>query len=420
MSIVKKLASLLLVAVLLMVSLGAMADTAPVEISFILWGQQAAYEAIVENFNKSQNDVHVTLEITPWAQYFVKLNSSLGAGTGCDVFWMNAYFHKYSSAGMLANLDEFVARDQYDLTVFQPEVVESLYYNGSLYGLPKGMDSLAIAYNKEIFDKYGIAYPETGWTWDEFVAKATEIKNAIDAAGGYEYALALDITQWGHCLKHFIVANGGSLYSADEKTCTFDSEPVIKTLTEIKALIDAGIQVDYATISEIAASDLYISEQVAMITLPSINAKASAVDATDVAAKTGLVTMPIGDAGHNNIGIIYMSYAMNPTSANKDAAWEFMKYLGSYEANKILGDYHADFPALIEAQPSFLDSFVSLDGQVFIDQLQNAESVGYPPVTPTAMNVVGEFIPYYFTDSMTVEEMVKAVDDGIQALLDAQ
>ncbi len=420
MTVIRKLSVLLLVAVMLLSATAAVADDKPVEVTLITWGQQAAYEAIVEGFNKSQSAVHATLEVTPIQQYFVKLNSSLGAGVGCDVFWMNIYFHKYSSAGMLANLDEFIARDNYDLSVFQPEVVESLYYNGSLYGMPKGMDSMSIAYNKDIFDKYGIAYPESGWTWDEFVAKATEVKEAIEKAGGYEYALALDLTQWSHCINHIVVANGGSLYSEDEKTCTFNEQAVIDTFKDLKALIDAGIQVDYSLLSEVAASDLFISEQVAMISLPSINAKASAVDATEVAAKTRLVTMPIGKSGNNNIGILFMSYAMNPTAANKDAAWELLKYLGSYEANKILGDYHADFPALKEAQPSFLKSFTALDGQVFIDQLQHASMVAYPPVTPTAMNIVSEYIPYYFTGEMTVEDMAKAVDDGIQALLDAQ
>ena len=38
-----------------------------------------------------------------------------------------------------------------------------------------------INYNRDLFDKAGITYPTTGWTWDEFreVAKKLTIKDCL-------------------------------------------------------------------------------------------------------------------------------------------------------------------------------------------------------------------------------------------------
>ncbi len=66
---------------------------------------------------------------------------------------------------------------------------------GVQYGMPKGMDVVVVAYNKKIFDKYGVAYPEEGWTWDEFVAKGAELRDKIAGQGGDEYALVIEVDE---------------------------------------------------------------------------------------------------------------------------------------------------------------------------------------------------------------------------------
>ncbi len=43
--------------------------------------------------------------------------------------------------------------------------------DGGIYGLPQDSGPMALFYNKEVFDKYGIAVPTT---WDEYVAAARE------------------------------------------------------------------------------------------------------------------------------------------------------------------------------------------------------------------------------------------------------
>ncbi len=75
-----------------------------------------------------------------------------------DVMWMHAnQITKYAEAGTLMDLDDL----NYDYTPY-PEGVTNLYvYNDVHYAIPKDYDTIALAYNKEIFDAAGEPYPTT-------------------------------------------------------------------------------------------------------------------------------------------------------------------------------------------------------------------------------------------------------------------
>ena len=52
--------------------------------------------------------------------------------------------------------------------------------NGQLYGLPYNRQYNALYYNKEIFDRFGVNYPEDGMTWDETIELATKLTRVDD------------------------------------------------------------------------------------------------------------------------------------------------------------------------------------------------------------------------------------------------
>lgn len=43
------------------------------------------------------------------------------------------------------------------------------------YTLPKDYSDIAVYYNKKLFDEAGVAYPQAGWTWDDFYATAKQL-----------------------------------------------------------------------------------------------------------------------------------------------------------------------------------------------------------------------------------------------------
>ena len=50
------------------------------------------------------------------------------------------------------------------------------------WAIPVGMDVVVMYYNVDLFDQYGVPYPELGWTWEDFFEKAIALR---DPGGAY-------------------------------------------------------------------------------------------------------------------------------------------------------------------------------------------------------------------------------------------
>ena len=94
-------------------------------------------------------------------------------------------------------------------------------YQGKLHGLPYFQDSVGL-YNKELFDKAGLPYPDKTWTWqtvEENAAKLTDKSNGI-----YGFIAPID-SQIGYY--NFIAQAGGYVISDDKKSSGFDTRSTI-------------------------------------------------------------------------------------------------------------------------------------------------------------------------------------------------
>ena len=81
-------------------------------------------------------------------------------------------------------LDDFLA-GQYplDLSVYLPGMVDPGKFEGKQYLLPKDFSPLGVYYNKKIFDKAGVAYPQDGWTWDDLLKTAQALTKDANGDG---------------------------------------------------------------------------------------------------------------------------------------------------------------------------------------------------------------------------------------------
>lgn len=69
-----------------------------------LWDEEAsdAVNRSIELFNEKHPDVRVNVTYSPFGQYWTRLRTSIGGGSGPDVFWMNAVnFYQYAEPGLI-------------------------------------------------------------------------------------------------------------------------------------------------------------------------------------------------------------------------------------------------------------------------------------------------------------------------------
>lgn len=81
------------------------------------------------------------------------------------------------------DITDLIKKHKYDLARIEPSTIDSLRNasgNGSLYGLPKYTSTVVLFYNKDIFDKFGTAYPKNGMTWDETLKLAAQMTRTVD------------------------------------------------------------------------------------------------------------------------------------------------------------------------------------------------------------------------------------------------
>ena len=194
----------ILLSVLMFAALAAPAAMAEdVTLTFAFWdtNQEPGMRAIAEAYMAEHPEVKIETQVTPWSEYWTKLEAAAQGGQLPDVFWMHSnQFMKYASAGMLLNLTDM----NYDYSPY-PSGITALYnFDGAQLAIPKDYDTIALAYNKEIFDAAGIAYPDDTWTWEtlrETAKKLTDKEKNIYGFG------APNDTQSGYL--NFIYQNGG-------------------------------------------------------------------------------------------------------------------------------------------------------------------------------------------------------------------
>lgn len=153
----------------------------------------AAITNAVARFNKKYPNVTVDISIDPistgWGDYVTKVLGEFNAGTAADVYGTAIEtFQAFSSRRMWLDLTEFVKANP-GFSDFAPSLFEQASYKGQVHYIPIGWNNIMINYNRDLFDKTGVAYPKQGWTWEEFreVAKALTVK---DSAG--------NVTQFGY------------------------------------------------------------------------------------------------------------------------------------------------------------------------------------------------------------------------------
>lgn len=116
--------------------------------------------AIVEAFNKTNPDLHVTLVPVPGSETDItSLLTAARGGTGPDVYYLDRFtVSQNASIGLIQDLSPFLEQEGVtDLSQkFLPFAWNETLYKGNPYALPVSTDARAIFYNKDVLREAGI------------------------------------------------------------------------------------------------------------------------------------------------------------------------------------------------------------------------------------------------------------------------
>ena len=118
-----------------------------------------AQEAVVEDFNNSQDEIELVLEIVQNDVAYDTLSTQIASGSAPDVIGPVGIRGANAFNGRWLDLQPLVDASGYDLGQFDAEQVDFWRTDEGLVGLPFGVFPAVMFYNKTLFDEAGLPYP---------------------------------------------------------------------------------------------------------------------------------------------------------------------------------------------------------------------------------------------------------------------
>lgn len=186
----------------------APADNEDVTITFQIEGEieeNAVYESVVSAFESEHPGIDVELvPVEEDEDALAKLSSGFAAGDPPDVFLINyREYAQFAARGAIEPIGAHLEEAGVDIGDYYEQPIEAFTFDGELQCLPQNISSLVVYYNRAVFDEAGIAYPEPGWTFDEFRQTAAALTRGDVKGAGIEAKLIR--------VAPFVWSNGGEI-----------------------------------------------------------------------------------------------------------------------------------------------------------------------------------------------------------------
>lgn len=158
-------------------------------IKFAEWNALKEPYNYVTAFEKENPDIEVDFTLIPEAEYSQKINTMAITGNAPDVMVLwECDIARLAKAGLVDPLDEYAKQTKaFSMDDFIPAVGNLIKSQGKTYGFPWCFATEILYYNKDVFDKAGLAYPDENWTWKDFENAARKLTIVEDGK----------VVQWG-------------------------------------------------------------------------------------------------------------------------------------------------------------------------------------------------------------------------------
>jgi len=342
-----------------------------IELKMTLWDKQEDlefYARALKEFYKEHPNIRVTIEATPWVRMFDKLLVSTAGGRSPDVSRISStWFTPCAAKNLVECLDPYIENDpEFDISDFYKPAVQGWgTYNGKIYAIPGDVDIYAMYYNKTMFDKYGVPYPDETWDWEKYLWAAKKLSKDFDGDGKLE--------QWG-CVpdqwQDYVWQNGGDILSKDNTRCILDQPAAYDAIQWMADLRTKDHVAPSATdAADIGTQKMFTNGQVGMFVSGSW-AAAIVFKKEITTFEYDVAPLPKGKQRASFIG--GAAFGILRGSKHKKEAWELVKFMTSPSMQR----HFAEEKQIIPSRKSVAESGAYLlmkdppkNKQVFIDTI---------------------------------------------------
>lgn len=392
------------------------AEPAAETVTLTMWtwsneAREALEGGVLEVFEEANPTIDVEVLVQPDKDYQTLLTTGLAGSGGPDVAAIRSYgvISSFAESGNLAPLDDVIT----DWSGFSEVALQGVTAraDGLRYGVPQGVQTAQVYYNKAIFADLGLDVPTT---WDEFL----EVSEAIKASGVKPIvipgAAAAQIALAGEVI-------GNARRGGNEFTAAFVAGDV--TLTDPASV---------ASIQLMADIQPYLVDNVTSVTLD----EAVTIFATGMAAMFpsgtwqvasfanlgadldfGTFDMPVDKSwGHDPVTVAYADggWALSARSEHPEEAATLLNWLASPEFFQLYANTMSTIPprdGVTIENPHVAEMYERYlaTGSTYL----GAAYLRYG--TPWGTDVYGEQVQKIWLGEQNAQGAAEAIQSGIEA-----
>ncbi len=376
-------------------------------LSVSIWdnNQLPGLKTIMDDFTK-ETGIAVEIQVVPWDQYWTLLEAGAQGGPLPDVFWMHStYCQRFMRNDMLLDLTDRIAQsDKIDPNNYYQDILGLYQYNDKTYAIPKDYDTIALWYNKTMFDEAGISYPDETWTWDTFAEAAQKLTDKDN--NQYGFASPASYNQDGYY--NMIYDMGGYIVNDDHSASGWDSP---ETIAAMNWWYDNLVTVCMPTqqmMGENTTDVLFSSGRSAMTLQGSWMVKAFSENEY-IAANADVAVLPKANDGTRKTIYNGLGWAASAESPNAENAWKLLEYLGSETAQKKQADTGVTMSAYIGTSDNWVNCAPNFHLQAYLDMTNDMVIRPYTANTKIWEDYSQQVMVRAYTAEITMEEACKEI-----------
>jgi multiple sugar transport system substrate-binding protein len=394
-----------------------------VKLTWALWDYEKTpyYKALIEEYKKIKPNVTIKYKDLGSSNYQTVLGTQLaGEDSGLDILSVKDIpgYSAMVNAGQLEDLSDFIKKYNIDTSKYSG-TTEQIAVDGKLYALPFRSDFWVVFYNKDLFDKAGVAYPTNDMTMKDYDA----IARKMTSGSGSTKVYGAHYHTWRSAVQLFGILDGKHTI-LDPSTGYDFLKPYYEIILKEQ---DDGIVQDYATLktSSTHYSGVFENNSVAMLNMGSwfISTLINDIKTGKSEAKNwGIVKYPHpeGVAAGTTLGTI-TTLGVASSSKNKDAALDFINFVCGEEGAKVIAST-GTFPAI--KTDDILEKITSLEGfpkdENSKEALKTVKTYLEMPMNPNSAQIetiLNDQHDAIMTKSVSIEEGLKEMTEQVKAII---
>ncbi|MFZ5870085.1 MAG: ABC transporter substrate-binding protein [Actinomycetota bacterium] len=297
-----------------------------------------ALTALIEKFNAA-NEGTIEVEGVFQGNYddtITKYKASVQSGdtpTLVQIYDIGTQF--MIDSGQIVPMQEFIDRDDYDVSDLQPNIAGYYSVGDRLWSMPFNTSMPVLYYNKTLFEQAGLDPEDPPATLDEVRAAA----EALSASNGGPAQFGFGAAIYGWLLEQFIASNGdlycdnGNGREGRAEAVLFDEPGAVEVVSWWQQMVADGLAANTGRDTK-AAQNAFKAGEVAMV-LESTGQVTGFTQAAEGAFELGVGYYPKleqNDSGPIIGGASLWISGEGHDPAEQEAAWRFVQFLAEPES----------------------------------------------------------------------------------------